>query len=102
MPKRVGRMLYEQSLPNVNRWSRAVRFSLKLENALESAIIAARPYGYSGNADPVRGQIRRGNLRARAINDGGQWRLTELTLVRTMPDEHIDLWERCRSETAPI
>jgi hypothetical protein len=40
---------------------------------------------------PVRGQTRRGNLRARAIKDGGQWRLTELTLELTSPDEHIDL-----------
>lgn len=39
---------------------------------------------------PVRGQTRSGNLRARAIKDGGQWRLTELTLELT-PDEHIDL-----------
>ena len=40
---------------------------------------------------PVRGQIRNGNLRARAIKDGGQWRLTELTLELASPDEHIDL-----------
>ena len=40
---------------------------------------------------PVRGQTRSGNLRARAIKDGGQWRLTELTLELTSPDEHIDL-----------
>jgi hypothetical protein len=40
---------------------------------------------------PVRGQIRSGNLRARAIKDDGSWRLTELTLELTSPDEHIDL-----------
>jgi len=40
---------------------------------------------------PVRGQIRHGNLRAHAIKDGGQWRLTELTLELSSPDEHIDL-----------
>ena len=40
---------------------------------------------------PVRGQLRTGNLRARAIKDGGRWRLTELTLELTQPDEHIDL-----------
>jgi len=40
---------------------------------------------------PVRGQIRTGNLRVRAIKDAGKWRLTELTLELTSPDEHIDL-----------
>jgi hypothetical protein len=40
---------------------------------------------------PVRGQIRSGNLRARAIKDGGQWRLTELMLELASPDERIDL-----------
>ena len=40
---------------------------------------------------PVSGQIRSGNLRARAIKDVGHWRLTELTLELTSPDERIDL-----------
>ena len=40
---------------------------------------------------PVRGQIRSGNLRVRAIKDDGQWRLTELTLELASPDERIDL-----------
>jgi Cytochrome oxidase complex assembly protein 1 len=40
---------------------------------------------------PVRGRMRKGNLRARAIKDGGRWQLTELTLELTQPDEHIDL-----------
>ncbi|MGB8734096.1 MAG: cytochrome c oxidase assembly factor Coa1 family protein [Candidatus Sulfotelmatobacter sp.] len=40
---------------------------------------------------PVQGRMRRGNLRARAIKDDGRWRLTELTLELTQPDEHIDL-----------
>lgn|SRR5260370_24560163 len=40
---------------------------------------------------PVRGRMRRGNLRALAIQDGGRWRLTELTLELSKPDEHIDL-----------
>jgi hypothetical protein len=40
---------------------------------------------------PVQGRIRSGNLRARAIKDGGRWQLTELTLELTRPDERIDL-----------
>jgi hypothetical protein len=40
---------------------------------------------------PVQGRIRRGNLRVRAIKDGGRWRLLELALELTQPDEHIDL-----------
>ncbi len=40
---------------------------------------------------PVQGRMRRGNLRARGIKDGQRWRLTELTLELTQPDEHIDL-----------
>lgn len=40
---------------------------------------------------PVRGRMRKGNLRARAIKDGERWRLTELTLELMQPDEYIDL-----------
>ncbi len=40
---------------------------------------------------PVQGRMRRGSLRARAIKDDGRWRLTELTLELTQPEEHIDL-----------
>ena len=40
---------------------------------------------------PVRGSTRTGNLRARAVKDHGQWRLTELTLELTKPDQSIDL-----------
>jgi hypothetical protein len=40
---------------------------------------------------PVRGQMRSGNLRARAIKHSGQWQLTELTLELSSPDEQIDL-----------
>jgi hypothetical protein len=40
---------------------------------------------------PVRGQLRKGKLRVRAIKDGGSWRLTELTLELREPDEHVDL-----------
>ena len=40
---------------------------------------------------PVQGRMRRGNLRARGIKDGEHWRLTELTLELTQPDEHIPL-----------
>jgi len=40
---------------------------------------------------PVQGRMRRGNLRAQGIKDGGHWRLTELTLELTQPDERIDL-----------
>ena len=40
---------------------------------------------------PVRGQMRSGNLRARAIKEAGQWRLTELMLELASPDERIDL-----------
>lgn len=50
--------------------------------------------GDSGRGEiviPVQGGMRRGNLRARALKDGGGWRLTELTLELTRPDEHIDL-----------
>ncbi len=43
---------------------------------------------------PVQGRMRRGNLRARAIKDGGRWRLIELTLELTQPDESIDLLAR--------
>lgn len=50
--------------------------------------------GNSGKGEiliPVQGRMRRGNLRARASKDGGSWRLAELTLELTQPDEHIDL-----------
>ena len=40
---------------------------------------------------PVRGALRSGNLRALAIKDGGHWRLMQLTLELTQPDERIDL-----------
>jgi hypothetical protein len=40
---------------------------------------------------PVQGRIRKGNLRARATKDAGIWRMTELTLELTQPDERIDL-----------
>ncbi|HTS06825.1 MAG TPA: cytochrome c oxidase assembly factor Coa1 family protein [Candidatus Eisenbacteria bacterium] len=40
---------------------------------------------------PVRGRMKSGNLRATAIKDGGHWRLTQLILELTRPDEHIDL-----------
>jgi hypothetical protein len=40
---------------------------------------------------PVHGQIRRGNLRARAIKEAGQWRLTVLILELKSPDEQVDL-----------
>ena len=40
---------------------------------------------------PVEGRIRQGYLRARATKDGGVWRMTELTLELTQPDERIDL-----------
>jgi hypothetical protein len=40
---------------------------------------------------PVQGRMRRGNLRARAMKDEGRWRLTELTLELTQPDERVDL-----------
>jgi len=40
---------------------------------------------------PVRGQMRSGNLRAHAIKEAGQWRLTELMLELASPDERIDL-----------
>jgi hypothetical protein len=43
---------------------------------------------------PVRGQLRKGNLRALAIKDGGGWRLKELTLELTLPDERMDLLSR--------
>jgi hypothetical protein len=40
---------------------------------------------------PVQGRMRRGNLRVRAVKDGGRWRLTELKLELAQPDEQIDL-----------
>jgi hypothetical protein len=40
---------------------------------------------------PVRGQMRKGNLRAMAIKDGERWRLTELTLELSQPDHNINL-----------
>lgn len=40
---------------------------------------------------PVRGSLRTGNLRARAVKDHGRWRLIELTLELTKPDQSIDL-----------
>jgi Cytochrome oxidase complex assembly protein 1 len=43
---------------------------------------------------PVRGRLRGGNLRALAVKDGGNWKLTELTLELTQPDEHIDLLQK--------
>ena len=45
---------------------------------------------------PVRGRMRRGNLRAKAIKDGGSWRLTELTLELSQPDEQVDLLSNAR------
>lgn len=39
---------------------------------------------------PVKGRIRRGTLRVSATKNG-RWKLTELTLEVTQPDEHIDL-----------
>jgi len=47
---------------------------------------------------PVRGQMRSGNLRARAIKEAGQWRLTELMLELTSPDERIDLLGKAPSD----
>jgi hypothetical protein len=40
---------------------------------------------------PVQGRNRQGNLRAQAVKDAEGWRLTELTLELTHPDESIDL-----------
>jgi hypothetical protein len=40
---------------------------------------------------PVRGGTRAGNLSVRAIKDHGSWRLTQLTLELTKPDQSIDL-----------
>lgn len=40
---------------------------------------------------PVRGGIRRGDLRVRAVKDGRGWRLTELTLSLDGQSEPIDL-----------
>jgi hypothetical protein len=40
---------------------------------------------------PVRGRLRGGNLRASATKSGRHWRLSELTLELTQPDERIDL-----------
>ena len=40
---------------------------------------------------PVRGSTRAGSLRARAIKDHGRWRLAQLTLELTEPDQSIDL-----------
>jgi Cytochrome oxidase complex assembly protein 1 len=49
---------------------------------------------------PVRGRMRRGNLRALAIKNDGRWRLTELTLELSQPEEHIDLL-RVHAQTDP-
>ena len=40
---------------------------------------------------PVDGPKRHGNLQVPAVKDTGGWRLTELTLELTGPDDHIDL-----------
>jgi hypothetical protein len=40
---------------------------------------------------PVRGSTHAGNLRVQAIKDHGRWRLTQLTLEVTKPDQSIDL-----------
>jgi len=40
---------------------------------------------------PVHGRTRTGTLRVQAIKDGGHWRLTQLALELTKPDESIDL-----------
>ncbi len=40
---------------------------------------------------PVKGSRRNGNLRVAAVKDKSSWRLRELTLEVTHPDEHIDL-----------
>jgi hypothetical protein len=40
---------------------------------------------------PVQGQKRQGNLRAVAVKVDGEWRLKELTLELSQPEEHIDL-----------
>jgi hypothetical protein len=59
------------------------------------------------------GRMRKGNLQARPIKDAGGWRLTELTLELTQPDEHIDVLPRplhypctrtrpCRSSPSPV
>jgi hypothetical protein len=40
---------------------------------------------------PVEGPKRHGNLQILAVRDAGRWRLTELTLELTQPDDHIDL-----------
>ena len=47
--------------------------------------------GSGGNADSRTRPNTQRELRARAIKDGRQWRLTELTLELTSTDEHIDL-----------
>ena len=40
---------------------------------------------------PVRGQVRKGNLRARAFKVGEHWKLTMLKLELEQPSELIDL-----------
>ena len=40
---------------------------------------------------PVRGSLRAGNLRVRAIKENGHWRLTQLTLEVTNPNKTVDL-----------
>lgn len=40
---------------------------------------------------PVHGRTRVGNLRVEAVKDSGRWRLTQLILELTKPDESIDL-----------
>lgn len=40
---------------------------------------------------PEQGLRRRGELRALAIKNGKNWKLQELTLELTQPDDHIDL-----------
>src|ERR1700722_15075760 len=57
--------------------------------------------------------MRKGNLQARAIKAARGWRLTELTLELTQPDEHINVLSRplyhpctrirpCRSSPSPV
>lgn len=50
--------------------------------------------GQSAKADltiPVHGSKRKGNLHVLAVKENGVWRLTELTLKLTEPEESIDL-----------
>lgn len=50
--------------------------------------------GISATAEmliPVRGSIRKGNLRVLAIKNNGRWQLRTLILELTKPEEHIDL-----------